>query len=102
MHQTSKYDLMECLESVVPKSESVPDFDIKIVDGAALVHILDPKKSQVSVKDSLKVQTRMNRGSGNHLRVSNSPNIPVDWKSFLRCDANKGSSSSTEASHLHI
>ena len=33
MHQTSKSDLMECLESVVLKSES------------ALVHILDPKKS---------------------------------------------------------
>ena len=124
MHQTSKSDLMECLEAVVPKSESVPDVDVKIVDGAALVHILDPKKSQVSVKtfhdyaqivflpyiermlqdvvridvvwdtyvdDSLKAQTRMNRGSGIHLRVSNSTNIPVDWKSFLRCDANKDS-----------
>ena len=41
------------------------------------------------MEDSLKAQTRMNRGSGNHLRVSNSANIPVDWKSFLRCDANK-------------
>ena len=116
---------MECLEAVVPKSESAPDVNVKIVDGAALVHILDPKKSQVSVKtfhdyaqnvflpyiecmlqdvfpiyvvwdtyveDSLKAQTRMNRGSGNHLRVSNSTNIPaVDWKSFLRCDANKDS-----------
>ena len=113
---------MECLEAVV--SESAPDVDVKIVDGAALVHILDPKKSQVSVKtfhdyaqnvflpyiermlqdviridvvwdtyveDSLKAQTRMNRGSGNHLRVSNSTNIPVDWKSFLRCDASKDS-----------
>ena len=50
MHQTSKSDLMECLESVVPKSESVPDVDVKIVDGAVLVHILHPKKSQVSVK----------------------------------------------------
>ena len=50
MHQTSKSDLMECLESVVPKSESVPHVDVKIVGGAALVHILDPKKSQVSVK----------------------------------------------------
>ena len=124
MHQTSKSDLMECLEAVVPKSEFAPDVDVKIVDGAALVHILDPKKSQVSVKifhdyaqivflpyiermlqdvvridvvwdtyveDSLKAQTRMNRVSGNHLRVSNSTNIPVDWKSFLRCDANKDS-----------
>ena len=44
MHQTSKSDLMECLESVVP------DVDVKIVDCAALVRILDPKKSQVSVK----------------------------------------------------
>ena len=43
MHQTSKSDL-ECLESVVP------DVDVKIVDCAALVRILDPKKSQVSVK----------------------------------------------------
>ena len=50
MHQTSKFDFMECLESVVPKSECVPDVDVTIVDGAALVHILDPKKSQVSVK----------------------------------------------------
>ena len=122
MHETSKSDLMECLEAVVPKSESVPDVDEKIVDGAPLVHLLDPNKSQVSVKtfhdyaqlvflpciermlqdvvridvvwdtyveDSLKAQTRMNRGSGNHIRVSNSTNIPVDWKSFLRCDANK-------------
>ncbi len=43
------------------------------------------------MEDSLKAQTRMNRGSGNHIRVSNSTNIPVDWKSFLRCDANKDS-----------
>ena len=50
MHQTSKSDLMKCWESVVPKSESVPDVDVKIVDGAALVHTLDPNKSQVSVK----------------------------------------------------
>ena len=124
MHKTSKSDLMERLEAVVPKSESVPDVDVKIVDGGALLHILDPKKPQVSVKtfneyaqlvflpyiermlqdvvridvvwdtymeDSLKAQTRMNRGSGNHIRVSNSTNIPVDWKSFLRCDANKDS-----------
>ena len=46
MHQTSKADLMECWESVVPKSESVPDVDVNIVDGAALLHILDPNKSQ--------------------------------------------------------
>ena len=37
-------------ESNLPKSECVPDVDVKIVDGAPLVHILDPKKSQVSLK----------------------------------------------------
>ena len=44
MHQTSKSDLMECLDSVVP------DVDVNIVDCAALVRIMDPTKSQVSVK----------------------------------------------------
>ena len=40
------------------------------------------------MEDTLKAQARMNRGSDNHIRVSN---IPVVWKSFLRCDANKES-----------
>ena len=51
MHQTSKSDLMECLDSVVP------DVDVKIVDCAALVRIMDPKKSQVSVKTFLTMQS---------------------------------------------
>ena len=50
MHQTSKSDLMERLECVVPKSESVPNVDVKIVDGAALIHIQVQNKLQVSVK----------------------------------------------------
>jgi len=115
---------MECLESLVPQAESVPKVDVKIVDGAALVHILDPKKSKASVKtfkdysqlvflpylermlqdvvrldvvwdvykeDSLKAQTRQNRGSGNNLRVANNTNMPINWKNFLRCDSNKES-----------
>ena len=48
MPQTSKSDLMECWESVVPKSESVPDIDVNIVDGAALLHTKEI--TQVSVK----------------------------------------------------
>ena len=50
MHQTSKSDLMDSLESLAPKPESIPDVDVKIVDGAALVHMLDPKKSQQPIK----------------------------------------------------
>ena len=56
MHQTSKSDLMECLESLttqaesVPDAESVPAADVKILNGAAIVHMLDPKKSPLPVR----------------------------------------------------
>jgi len=124
MHHTNKSDLMECLESLVPQPESAPNVDVKIIDGAALVHTLDPKKSKVPVKtfqdysqlvflpylecmlqdvvrldvvwdvykeDSLKAQTRQNRGAGNHLRVANNTNIPGNCNNFLHCDSNKES-----------
>ena len=50
MHHINKSDLMECLESLVPQPESALNSDVKVVDGAALVHTLDPKKSKVPVK----------------------------------------------------
>ena len=40
-------------------------------------------------KNSLKTQTRQDRGSGNHIRVDNTTKIPTKWKNFLRCDAYK-------------
>jgi len=42
-------------------------------------------------EDSLKAQTRQNRGAGNHLRVANNTNIPGNWNNFLHCDSNKES-----------
>ena len=50
MHQTTKQDLMGCLEALVPKPDVVPSVDIKIVDGAALMHKLDPRKSSIHTK----------------------------------------------------
>ena len=103
MHHTNKSDLMECLESLVSKPECAPNVAVKIVDGAALVHTLDPKKSKVPVKtfqdysqlvflqDSLKAQTRQNCGAGNHLQDANNTNIPGNWNSFLDCDSNEES-----------
>ena len=41
---------MECFESLIPLPEDVPNVHVKIVGGAVLVHILDPKTSQVTVK----------------------------------------------------
>ena len=122
MHHTSKSDLLECLEPLVPHPESIPKVDVKIIDGAALVHMLDPHKSSIPIRtfrdysqlvflpyikhilrdvvrvdvvwdiykeNSLKTQTRQDRGSGNHIRVDNTTKIPANWKNFLRCDANK-------------
>ena len=40
-------------------------------------------------KSGLKAQTRQNRGSGNRPRGDYNTNIPVNWKNFLHCDANK-------------
>ncbi|KAK2153153.1 hypothetical protein LSH36_305g00023 [Paralvinella palmiformis] len=40
-------------------------------------------------EDSLKAQTRQNRDAGNQLRVTNNTFFPVNWKNFLRVEANK-------------
>ena len=121
MHHKSKSDLLECLEPLVSHQESIPKVDVRIIDGAALVHMLDPHKSSIPImtfrdysqliflpyikhmlqdvvcvnvvwdicKNSLKTQTRQDRGSGNHIWVDNTTKIPTNWKNFLRCDANK-------------
>ena len=85
MHKTIKSDLMASVESVVPKSESVPDVDVKIV------HILDPKKSQVSVKRFHDYAQLVFLPYYIDRMCLQKHNIPVDWKSFIRCDANKDS-----------
>ena len=53
MHQTKKSDLIECLGSLAPQPDNIQDVDVDIIDGAALVHILDPKKSHHPVKTFL-------------------------------------------------
>ena len=43
MRQAKQSDLVECLESLASEPDNIPDVDVVIIDGAALVHILDPK-----------------------------------------------------------
>ena len=50
MRHGNKSDLMGCLEALAPRPTNSPEVDVKIIDGAALMHILDPKKSNVAVK----------------------------------------------------
>ena len=49
MHQTAKSDLIPNLESLAAQPMFPPRVDVKLVDGAALVHILDSKKSTATV-----------------------------------------------------
>ena len=50
MRRGTKSDLTSCLESLVERLQQSPEVDIKILDGAALVHVLDPKKATVQVR----------------------------------------------------
>ena len=88
------------------------------MDGAAVVHIFPIRKSKtfaeyatdvfiphvffelgktqrvdlvwdVYIKDSLKLSTRSNRGTGTRKRVSSHAKLPGNWKNFLRNDDNK-------------
>jgi hypothetical protein len=49
MRQGSKSDLMGCLEALVARAADCPEVEVKIIDGAAMMHNLDPKKSNVVV-----------------------------------------------------
>ena len=42
------------------------------------------------IKDSMKLSTRGNRGTGTCKRVSANGKLPGNWKNFLRNDDNKG------------
>ena len=48
MHQNTKSELVPCLETLVEPNHDVPNVDVRIVDGAAFVHSLDPKKSRTT------------------------------------------------------
>ena len=124
LNTTSKSDLIHCLKSEVPFYDIAPEVDAKVVDGAALVHSLDPKNATERVKtfqdyaeniflpkilrmlepvlrldlvwdryleNSLKTQTREDRGSGTLMKVGKDFRLPANWKNFLRSDQNKHS-----------
>ena len=117
MRHGNKADLLKCLEPLAPRPQTSPEVDAKILDGAALVHMLEPKDAATVIKtfqdygdivfipyllkqlrvvrrvdvvwDCLKAHTRQCRGTGNALRVSERTRLPQNWKSFLRVDSNK-------------
>ena len=113
-----KSDLLRCLESDLPEHNAVPVADAIILDGAAIVQMLNPgtartfkeygervlapyisaqleKSSRVDLvwdvylPASLKASTTQKRGKGTRKRVAASTVMPKNWKDFLRVDENK-------------
>lgn len=102
----------------MPLNKSVPVADAVILDGAAVVQMLNPSTSRtfqeygetvfapyisaqlekstrvdlvwdVYLPASLKASTRQKRGKGTRKRVAPPTVMPKNWKDFLRCDENK-------------
>ena len=113
-----KADLLHCLESSQSEDRSAPLLDATVLDGAAIVQMLNCGTSKtfqeyadtvfapyistqlqknccvdlvwdVYLPDSLKGKTREKRGTGTRKRVSSSAVMPKNWKEFLRVDGNK-------------
>lgn len=97
---------------------NAPDVDMKVIDGAASVHMLNPGTSKTfsdyatnifipyiegqlrTVQrldivwdtykpDSLKNSTRESRGTGQRRREGASVAMPLNWKTFLQVNENK-------------
>ena len=50
MRHGNKADLLKCLEPLAPSPSLPPEIDMKLFDGAALVHTLEPKNAVSTVK----------------------------------------------------
>ena len=117
----TKSDQLGCLEDLVPSQESSPSpsVQVSIIDGAAIVNMLQPgvtKKftdyakqvfmpyivsqqlQHVSRLDvvwdkyfphSLKADTHSKRGKGVRRCVESQNAVPGNWKEFLHSDVNK-------------
>ena len=111
----TKADLLQCLPL---QSSRTPIVDVKLLDGAAVVQMLNPKtarsfqeyldtvfapyvSSQLAmaqrvdivwdryIQDSLKSTTRERRGKGIRRHVAPTTVLPQNWMDFLRADENK-------------
>ena len=119
MWTTDKSDFLNCLTEIAEPSYSAPeDVGMVVIDGPAFVHMNQPRQSKtfgdyckielgenlkkiadrveeldlvfdVYTSDSLKTETRENRGKGVRASVKESTSIYSDFKNFLRHDDNK-------------
>ena len=114
----TKSDLLDCLDTCSPSTTVTPQVDAKVLDGPAIVHMLQLAASKTfhtyavdifmpyinsqldSVKridvvwdrylpGSLKKSVRDARGNGIQRRVLPDAPIPTNWHNFLSVDENK-------------
>ena len=118
MREGTKSDLLDSLESLSESQCESPAVDVKVIDGAVVVHMLTPGTSatfqdyvsdvvilylmtqlqssqrldlvwDIYKDDSLKAATRETRGTGTRRCVMPSVCIPGNWQSFLRNNEKK-------------
>ncbi|KAJ8030343.1 hypothetical protein HOLleu_26730 [Holothuria leucospilota] len=98
---TSKADLVPCLEAIAPRPHDTPKAVLCILDGAALLHQLEPKKCnrvlneetvlRVDVvwdtyrTDSLKGGATLGRGTGIPLHVTEQTSVPKKLEQLASC-----------------
>jgi len=109
---------LKCLDELIEPTHEPPDVDVKVIDGAAFVNINAPKTSKTLGEycheelikkidfmkrevqridfvfdtykpDSIKSQTRDNRGKGTRVAIRKSTPIPRKFQDFMRNDDNK-------------
>ena len=114
----NKSDLIECLEAISGVSMEKPFASCIVLDGPAMVNILQPRdcstfkdyswkvfcpflSTQLEAceridiiwdryfKNTLKAKVRKKRGSGVRRRVHHDSKIPGNWQAFLCVDENK-------------
>ena len=114
----TKADLLECLEVEKFQVANAPIVDVKLLDGAAVVQMLNPGAvktfqeyadtvflpyvfQQLStakrvdivwdeyILHSLKNVTRQKRGKGIRRRVTSTTQLPKNWRDFLHKNENK-------------
>ena len=115
---SSKSDLLKCLPSYDEQLRPPAHYDCKVLDGAVIVHSLQPtgvltfddyadkifiphKQQHLQqaervdivwdtyITNSLKESTRQKRGAGVRRKVSSQAKVPSNWMAFLRDSTNK-------------
>ena len=114
LRKCSKSDFLKCLPDDEELQTNSPDVEAKIIDGAAFVNMNMPRKSETlgeysdelaekintycrntgrvdvifdtHLPDSIKSETRENRGSGMRVIVKDATPIPRKFSNFMRND----------------